>query len=453
MARVYVPAVRCPFCQHPNDFNFRYCQMCAYRRKVVNPLPSNPPQVDIKQIDARLDFLTCASLSTPYEKQKQSLKQELQSFLSALPGKKTIFSASPRDVCRFLVWKDKAGKTQVHCNGCSYLGKHGVHLCGCPVRLSYTTVDSYIGKLRAIFHSVGRQGEWESSLQLGNPASALEVKSYFKTFTSEQLQARITVRQAVPLFLPKLHTLARLLNRKMSTPGISAQNLYIIARDQAFLKTLFFGGDRGSDLGNVKTPEILRFPSDDGFLFNHIWGKTLRDGSSNLFGIRRHPNPAICPVAGIETYVAICSELAIDLSKGYLFRPTSPQGDVLDKPFSSSTAQQRLKLYLKEAKIDEGETLHSLRSGCAITLALSGAPLADVMSHVGWKDGQTALYYMKLAEVLRQGASSRLLSSENVEPSSSCTQYTSLDSLKSFVCAFPSTPSGVKRSCSTHSRV
>ena len=26
-----------------------------------------------------------------------------------------------------------------------------VHSCGCPGRLSYATVDSYIGKLRAIF--------------------------------------------------------------------------------------------------------------------------------------------------------------------------------------------------------------------------------------------------------------------------------------------------------------
>ena len=63
-----------------------------------------------------------------------------------------------------------------------------------------------------------------------------------------------------------------------------------------------------------KKPEILRFPSDDGFLFNQIWGKTLRDGTSNVFGIRRHPNPAICPVTAVETYVTICDELAIDLS-------------------------------------------------------------------------------------------------------------------------------------------
>ena len=58
----------------------------------------------------------------------------------------------------------------------------------------------------------------------------------------------------------------------------------------------------------VKTPEVLRFPDDSGFLFHHIWGKTLRDGSSNVFGLRRHPNQAVCPIADVETYVAISAE-------------------------------------------------------------------------------------------------------------------------------------------------
>jgi len=78
--------------------------------------------------------------------------------------------------------------------------------------------------------------------------------SYLKAFTAEQLQARIRVKQAVPLYLPKIHSLERFLTRKMNSPSISAQEIYILTRDQAFLKTLFFSGDRGSDLGNVKTP-------------------------------------------------------------------------------------------------------------------------------------------------------------------------------------------------------
>ena len=53
----------------------------------------------------------------------------------------------------------------------------------------------------------------------------------------------------------------------------NSSGLFILARDQAFFKILFFSGDRGSDLGMVKTGEILRFPRDDGLLFNHVGGK------------------------------------------------------------------------------------------------------------------------------------------------------------------------------------
>ena len=45
---------------------------------------------------------------------------------------------------------------------------------------------------------------------------------------------------------------------------------FIVARDQAYFKTAFFSADRPSDLCQVKTLEILRFPNDDGFSFNHI---------------------------------------------------------------------------------------------------------------------------------------------------------------------------------------
>ena len=63
-----------------------------------------------------------------------------------------------------------------------------MHSCGCPVRLPYATVDSYIGKLRAIFKDAGREDDWNTALSLGNPAASAEVKAYLKAFTSEQLQ-------------------------------------------------------------------------------------------------------------------------------------------------------------------------------------------------------------------------------------------------------------------------
>ena len=46
--------------------------------------------------------------------------------------------------------------------------------------------------------------------------------------------------------------------------------------------------------------------------------------------------------------------------------------------------RNHLKSYLKEMRADDGETLHGFRSGCAITLALTGADLSEIMDHVGW---------------------------------------------------------------------
>ena len=73
------------------------------------------------------------------------------------------------------------------------------------------------------------------------------------------------------------------------------------------------------------------------------------------------------------------------------------------------------------------------RSGSAITLALSGSQLADVMSHVGWSNKDTALYYMKLAEVLCEGSPSDLLSSSDLAVSNSTNLYADRNRLKDFV--------------------
>ena len=83
-------------------------------------------------------------------------------------------------------------------------------------------------------------------------------------------------------------------------------------------------------MGQVKVPEILHFPNNDGLLFNHVWGKTLRDGDSNIFGIQRNPQSKLCPVQGIEQYLAISDQLKVDLRSGYLFRPTNPHGAIVN---------------------------------------------------------------------------------------------------------------------------
>ena len=134
----------------------------------------------------------------------------------------------------------------------------------------------------------------------------------------------MTPRQATPFFVDKLAQLAKYLDQYIQSGASTPLQHFIFARDQAHFKSVFFSGDRPGDMGQVKVPEILRFPNDDGFLFNHVWGKILRDRDSNVFSIRRNSNSTICPVKAIEEYMAISRQLQIDLTTGYLFRLTTP---------------------------------------------------------------------------------------------------------------------------------
>lgn len=86
---------------------------------------------------------------------------------------------------------------------------------------------------------------------------------------------------------------------------------------------------------------------------------------------RRDAQLVICPIRDIERYFEVVRDTRVDLTRRYLFRPVTSDEGVKDTLLSSSAAESRLKGYLKEMKVDEGETLHGFRSGCAVTVALT----------------------------------------------------------------------------------
>ncbi len=187
--------MQCPECSHANDI--RFCQQCGYKRR---DFIKSGLHVDCAALDTRLQELFDYDHATKYSRQKDSLQRELESFLAALPGSVILSTVTPSDVCRFLVFKDQSGKTQVHRNSRQFLGQRGHHPCGCPLRLSYKTVDSYIGKLRSIFHAHGRSGEWDKRLALGNPPLTSLSRIIFAV--SRANNYRLELRQSkLPLFL------------------------------------------------------------------------------------------------------------------------------------------------------------------------------------------------------------------------------------------------------------
>ena len=274
-----------------------------------------------------------------------------------------------------------------------------------------------MGKLRAILADNGRGSEWHPLLGVGNPAACRSVKTYLANVREEQLKARVTPHQADSILVGDLALISNHIEHMLLHKANSAIQIFVHARDQALFKALFFAGDRGADLLLTKVSNILRLPDNSGFLFNHTWTKSLRSGDANVFAFKRG-----CPFRGLEVYVSVCKSIGIKLVPGFLFRPVTKSNTVSSHSLGSSAAQARLYL-----------TIHGFRSAAAVSLALEGVSLHEIMDHVGWKTSKTALHYIKLRQVVNPaGVAARLANL----PQGTDESYKRLNNLQGFTQAF-----------------
>ena len=300
----------------------------------------------------------------------------------------------------------------VHLLDCPGLGQRQRVPCSCPTRLAAGTVDSLIGKLRSIFVEEGLGGEWDDRLGIGNPVSHPSIKAYLKCVREEQAQARVQPRKAVPLFTNKFLAIARSILSKLRKPYTSPSLLYILSRDLSFFCIDFFSGNRSSDLGRTKSKEVLLFPGSSGLL-NHTFAKTLRGSSTHSFSVRSSSNSDIFPVRNFMLCLNICRLISV----------TSKAGHISDKPFIGSSVYNRFKQYLKDAGLEGGETPHSLRAGCSITLELLGVSKSDIAKHIGWRSTSMVDHYNDLEQIVKPGHTAEVLSSTaSSQASSSATQ-------------------------------
>lgn len=359
--------------------------------------------MELEDIDERIQYLDNIKNSSAYVKKRKNVKMMLEQFLQKIPGSPTFLSITPHDIKRFLVWKDRFGKTTVHSYKCKQLGITGDSTCKCPKRLAAASVRNIIQHLVDILELAGRGRAYDEYCGVGNPAASVQIKGYLKCVQEEQAKAHILPKQAKPFFLTKLETISKFISRELGRSDLTLKERFVLIRDQALFKLQFFAGDRASDIAITLLQEVKYLRKKDGFAFNHTFGKTLRgNGKTNTFVIKCCPNETICPVRGLERYFAEAKRLGIDMSSGYLFRMVTESGRVINEPMSYSSIYERLKCYLITLGIDEGETPHSLRAGCAVHMCFSNAAhdVHDLMNHVGWATESSAKYYSRYDTLL-----------------------------------------------------
>ena len=139
---------------------------------------------------------------------------------------------------------------------------------------------------------------------LGLFASLFASQLSFQLSTLSSLaQARVSPKQATPMFFDKFYKIVVHFRTLLQDHKISPTQRYILFRDLAFFTLYFSSGDRASGLGRVKAVDALRNSDGRNILIHQRIGKTLRRRRTRAFPVSQCKNPAIFPIRNLEFYM------------------------------------------------------------------------------------------------------------------------------------------------------
>ena len=163
-------------------------------------------------------------------------------------------------------------------------------------------------------------------------------------------------------------------------------------------------------MSRTLTQRILRLPNECDFLLNFQWGKAMRDGVDHLMTVEYNTKRmTTCPIRAVEQYIAVGTALGWNMTQRYLFPRISrrPNTGALIRgktPISAPDMTKAFKVHAHNARERTAFTMHSFKSGGALTRDLAGEGLPTVIQRAFWKKLNTAWRYLRLMEVLIPGS-------------------------------------------------
>ena len=411
--------VLCPECHSENDDSFRFCQWCGYSIAQHQPRTTPPLQVDEEAISRRYQQFLNAWAEKASARSRSATWALFSNFLaSRRNGSVSIENAQPKDVVEFLCWLDSCGsrrRTIVHAKHCEAVGTKDLTACStdkgeCSLRYAFDSLrTNHVSKLSMVFEKeMGVVTPWSKTMRVGNPVKSELVAQYMAFTTSEQKQAGVLVKQAPVILRSHLEKIIFPMQIRLQYASSDVERV-TLARDIAFFSVAFSTTKRGVELTNILIQRILRLPNRSGLMCNFQWGKTQRDGADHILTVPYDEEyVAICPVRAVERFIAVGKQVGWDTTSGYLFPDISEsmQGEAQrgKLPVATSRMSEALKRYAAAVGETQGFSLHSFRSGGAVSRALAGDSLSTIMQKAYWKSPKTAWRYMRLMEVVAPGS-------------------------------------------------
>ena len=414
--------VLCQKCHGEHDEAFKFCQFCGKPWIVEERDVTLTMHVDEKAIDKRAEQFHAAVAALASVRSRNQSTDLFNRFLGSRVGKgaKHMAAAQPTDILEFLCWLDSCGerrRTIVHDVHCESVGTETfTEACKarglCGKRFAHDSLrTNYVSKLAVAYErDLGVAPAWCDQLRVGNPVRSDIVTQYMAFSRSEQKRAGVRVKQAPALLHSHLASIVAPLRARLQGTVDLAERL-TLARNIALFTVAFSTTKRGDELTRTLIQRILRLPNHCGFLLNFQWGKTMRDGADHLLTIPYDAQHAdTCPVRAIERWIEVGNFAGWDMGKGYLF-PVISMSDGNNTPvrgsrlLSASQMTALLKQSASAAGVQGDFSMHSFRSGGAVSRALAGDDLSTIMQRAFWKNPKTAWRYMQLAQVVSPGSS------------------------------------------------
>ena len=371
----------------------------------------DPFSINEKGIADRKAALELLVEDKPHYREKCKEFDKFTSFVASRQDirlrRSSVFEALPGDVIDYFISRDVSGngRTVVHKVDCETRGFSGT--CACPSRLSAETVRTMVSKIRTMFYELGCAGPWNAESCTGNPADSRAVNQMVVAVQEEQAKAGCMVMSARrrALLPEKLKLLVHAMEEEAKRFQRQGKLVDFIRRKQdiAWLCVQYRSMNRGAELSALRIGNTVFGPNDCCVVFQFTFSKIMRDGSSNEFAVQAIPGDPTCPVEALKEYVKL-SRLYLrwdwTVEGAFVFASFGASGVRSSVPVTAGAYAQRFQTYLVRAGLKEDETLHGLRAAGALTAALKGWTISEIMQQGYWKNPATALQYVGLLRLI-----------------------------------------------------
>ena len=367
---------------------------------------------EIQQVEKRKQGLVDIVGGSSHHKSKEKEFDALNLFVTSHPDsrkrKASAMQADPDDIASFILFRDLrgSGRTVVHRASCDRKGG-----CQCPKRFSADSMRTLVSKIRTRYYELGAYGPWCAVQHNGNPADSKLVEKIVEAIAVEQAQAGVSVctareRALLPQRLEKLIK-DMLLRADTELEKGKEANYVRYLQDVAWITIQYRSLNRGAELSDLRIGATAWGPNKSAILFQFSFSKVLRGGDTHAFGVPALPGDPTCPVFHFKRYVE-----ATKVRWGwrwktdgmFVFPSSLSKKSTRMEPVTPGAMGQRFQKHLGNLSNTMGndpkyaservETLHGLRAGGALAMALTGHSLRDIMLQGFWKSPDTALHYI-----------------------------------------------------------